>query len=280
MSKKNIWLPFVNTPWKWRIVSSLLPPEQPVIKNRQHQEWIKIHSHFHSHREILVILKGHCLYGFKDLLYKCQPGTVFLFDHFEKHDLMYSPQTTNGIHAWLVIIHGRIFVKVIKLTNDRLGDTKKRLLFQVSDVELILNRCWSELSSQTNIPIPLRRVKIITALAAVLIFIAEQDFCTTSSNKKYDQREEIVISIQKYIETTAGKDINLDNIVEITGYSKFHFLRLFKKYTGQTMYHFIHISRIKKVKSMLISGYRKKEIAYKLGFSGPIAFSHWCKQHL
>lgn len=129
-------------------------------------------------------------------------------------------------------------------------------------------------------PISLGRIKIINALAAVLIFVAEHDFRTPGSAEKYDQKQEMVTTIRKYIEATAGKGVSLNDIVRITGYSKFHFLRLFKKYTGQTIYPFIHTCRIKKVKIMLESGCKKKEIAYELGFSDPIAFSHWCKKHL
>ena len=271
--EKDMWLSLINTPWVWKIVSSLFLPEQPAVKNRRYQEWTNTHSHAHQHREVLVGLKGHCLYGFEGHLYKCQPGTLFLFNHFEKHDLSYPPETTGVVHLWLTIIHDRIIGRVLKVTDGCLDMNIKGRVFQTSDAGLILERCWSELSGRTVLPVSLRQIKIISALAAVLVLVAEHDFRTPGSAEKYDQRQEAVITIRKYIEATAGKGVSLADIVRITGYSKFHFLHLFKKYTGQTMYYFIHACRIKKVKTMLESGCRKKEIAYELGFSGGVAIS-------
>jgi AraC-like DNA-binding protein len=66
-------------------------------------------------------------------------------------------------------------------------------------------------------------------------------------------------------------------LAEMSGYSKFHFLRIFRTHTGMYLHDYINFCRLERVARMQKNGCYKKEIASALGFSSLSAFSRWHK---
>jgi len=58
-------------------------------------------------------------------------------------------------------------------------------------------------------------------------------------------------------------------------YSKFHFLRLFRCHSGQTVQEYIDECLRQKVRRLLAQGRTHKSIGETLGFSNPASFSRW-----
>jgi AraC-like DNA-binding protein len=266
------------SPWKWKIVSSLFLPDHTIVTNRRHEEWSRQHRDRHPHREVLVGLSGSCLYGYQQKLYPCNPGTVFLFDAFEEHDNYYAPATNDVCHLWLHLVRDDIYFSIYSVRNGRIN-TDRRLHDRLSaaDMESVLRRCWSELSAPDCLPGPVRRVKIITALMNVVVRILEMESEMLRFSADPQSQGQIIESIKRHISETSGKGLTLDNLARIAGYSKFHFLRVFRKYTGQSVHDYINVCRLKKVTELLQQGQIKKQIAEALGFSCPAAFSRWHK---
>lgn len=78
------------------------------------------------------------------------------------------------------------------------------------------------------------------------------------------------------LERDFNQDINLDSISRQIGISKYHFSRLFKRYTGYSPYEYILNYRLSQSKSLLKSTELPiYEIAYKVGFNSS---SHFIKQ--
>lgn len=82
-----------------------------------------------------------------------------------------------------------------------------------------------------------------------------------------------VIGTRKYIEKNFDKDLNLDLLSHIRFTSKFHLLRLFKKYYGQTPRQYLIDKRIEKSKTYLKTGMSVTETCYSVGFESPSSFS-------
>lgn len=93
-----------------------------------------------------------------------------------------------------------------------------------------------------------------------------------------DQHLEMVIAIRNYIDNNSDLDVNLDLLSEIRFTSKFHLLRLFKRYYGLTPKHYLTIRRMEESKKCLKQGMSVSQTCYAVGYSTPSSFSTIFKQ--
>jgi AraC-like DNA-binding protein len=83
---------------------------------------------------------------------------------------------------------------------------------------------------------------------------------------------ETVISTRHYINNNFDKELNLNLLSHIRFISKFHLLRLFKKYYGQTPKQYLIDKRIEKSKALLKNGLSVTETCFDIGFESPSSF--------
>jgi len=84
---------------------------------------------------------------------------------------------------------------------------------------------------------------------------------------------ETVIGTRHYINNNFDKELNLNLLSHIRFTSKFHLLRLFKKYYGLTPKQYLTNKRIEKAKEFLKKGVRVTETCFATGFESPSSFS-------
>ena len=84
---------------------------------------------------------------------------------------------------------------------------------------------------------------------------------------------ETVIGTRNYINNNYDSDINLDTLSRIRYVSKYHLLRLFAKYYGQTPKQYLTEKRIEKSKEFLKNGRSITETCFTIGFESPCSFS-------
>ena len=82
-----------------------------------------------------------------------------------------------------------------------------------------------------------------------------------------------VIGIRNYINQNYDQDLNLDVLSHIRFISKFHLLRLYKRYYGQTPKQYLTEKRIEKAKEFLRSGLSVTETCFAVGFESTSSFS-------
>jgi AraC-like DNA-binding protein len=83
---------------------------------------------------------------------------------------------------------------------------------------------------------------------------------------------ETVIGTRHYINNDFDKELNLDVLSHIRVTSKFHLLRLFKKYYGQTPKQYLIDKRIEQAKELLTQGTNITETCFDIGFESPSSF--------
>ena len=88
-----------------------------------------------------------------------------------------------------------------------------------------------------------------------------------------EQQVATVIGVRRFINNNFEQDLNLDFLSRIRFTSKFHLLRLFKKYYGQTLNDYLTDIRIQKAKLYLKQGKTVSETCYAIGFESPSSFS-------
>ncbi|UOQ50137.1 AraC family transcriptional regulator [Gracilibacillus caseinilyticus] len=103
---------------------------------------------------------------------------------------------------------------------------------------------------------------------------------------EYEERQEadLPVAVAKavtFIEKNYAADIGLDDIVAISGLSKYHFTRLFSKYFKQTPIQFLTKVRIKRALELLQHTENSiEEIAFSVGYASSNYFTKVFKQLL
>ncbi len=88
---------------------------------------------------------------------------------------------------------------------------------------------------------------------------------------------DIAIHTKKYIDTNFDHEINLDLLAHLQFTSKYHLIRVFKRYYGTTPRQYLINKRIEKAKAMLSSGHSVSDTCYTVGFDSIHSFSNLFK---
>lgn len=88
-----------------------------------------------------------------------------------------------------------------------------------------------------------------------------------------EKQLETVIGIKNYIENNYDTDLNLELLSYTSFVSKYHLLRLFKKYYGQTPRQYLIDTRIEKSKKHLKDNLSVTETCFAVGFESIGSFS-------
>jgi AraC-like DNA-binding protein len=82
-----------------------------------------------------------------------------------------------------------------------------------------------------------------------------------------------LVQAKLFIDTHYAESIDLDLIADEASFSKFHFIKLFKKTYRRTPYQYLTIVRIQKAMELLGTGKPVSDVCYAVGFESPGSFS-------
>ncbi len=86
-------------------------------------------------------------------------------------------------------------------------------------------------------------------------------------------------ALLKYIDINYAEDISTEQAAEYTGFSKYHFLRLFKIHTGYTFHDYLTLKRINVAQELLITDMPITEVAFQSGFNTLPSFCRAFKKY-
>lgn len=92
--------------------------------------------------------------------------------------------------------------------------------------------------------------------------------------------EQNIIRVCDYINQNLDDDLTLDRLSAVSGFSKYHFHRVFSAYTGLNLIKFIQMSRLKRASFRLVfkADIKIIDIAFEAGFESAEAFSRAFKR--
>lgn len=87
--------------------------------------------------------------------------------------------------------------------------------------------------------------------------------------------------VQDYIEANLGENLSLDILAQISGFSKFHFHRIFRGVVKETLLSYINRIRLERATNFLLykTSMSITETAMKFGFSDSAVFARLFKKH-
>ena len=94
-------------------------------------------------------------------------------------------------------------------------------------------------------------------------------------HKKYSNRRqlEIVIGMRRFLTLHFAEEISMQQLAKRFHTSKFHLLRVFKKYYGQTPKQYLREKRIERAKQLLRSGSTVSACCTAIGYESLSSFS-------
>lgn len=158
------------------------------------------------------------------------------------------------------------FPKVHRLVNDETIRTCRELCDRVHDISV---------DGGT-----LKRQKASALLHMLMLEIAE-DVKNQEHGHKYNSKGCLLTAreLERYINRHYMDEFNSESLGDRFGYNYDHLNRLFKKETGDTIYHHLVRVRCEEAKKLLQTGYySNEEIAARVGFAGSEHLSHVYKK--
>lgn len=105
-----------------------------------------------------------------------------------------------------------------------------------------------------------------------MTFYSDEVTRLTKSLYPHDDLTKHIIQSKFYIDKRFSENINLGKIAAKAMVSKFHFIRVFKKYYGRTPNQYLQEVRIEKAKQLLKKGKTIDETCYAIGFTSKTSF--------
>ena len=265
---------------RWRLVCSALPHGNRPIRNENYSRWLKTHLHRHSQKEILFCLEGETIEHFAGHDYRCRPGTVFLIDANEEHAWGYPEHGRSFVHLWITGLETGS-VAIFYGQYGRMDPELLRLPLASTRAECdLLARCWNTVKAPPAWMTRSIQRSLLTSALFPVVMRSITDALTPAAGEVAPQRRlEIITTVQRHIEAHLAEAEDLDTLAHLSGYSKFHFARLFKESSGQTVHGFVNSCRMRKAEELGRLGLPCKEISCSLGFSSPAAFSNWARKN-
>lgn len=267
-------------PAKWRCIHPRFCEEHSLPPSPEFLNWLKTHSHAHAHREVMMVLAGTGFYSVGHDLLRCRPGNIFFFEAGQLHQTGYPYWAPACLHLWISLISHHASARLVMARRGKITILGGGKYFKsYPEIGAWPDRCWTE-EIPRDLPIALYRVRLLGALAILLTDIVQTGFNQPPASQQAAINKRTIQAIQNHIWETGGRDASLDNLSRIAGFSKYHFLRLFKKTTGQSVHSFVNTARINRYHQLLKTPTAKKRLAEHLGFSCPAAFSRWLRKNI
>lgn len=94
-----------------------------------------------------------------------------------------------------------------------------------------------------------------------------------SDLRRHMKQTELVLNICNYINDHFNENITLDDIAKLSGYSKYHISRIFKRYNNVSLYRYLNEKKIEQAEKLLIDKEIPiTEIALRCGYSSLSSF--------
>ncbi len=234
-------------------------------------------KHWNASTEIVVPIENSTVVHVKQQKYVLNPGEIFIIPDGELHDLVCTEpgvrlvflfnlsalQTISGFPYLASTFSQPVLIK----PTDAVYEKEIKLLFQM----------FEDYYRQSS----LRELMILSKMITFHVEYQENHpFLNSTSQKQYEKSVmDRLNMVFFYINQHYMEDIPLEKAAEIAGFSKYHFARVFKEFSGQTFFDYLCLQRTKAAERLLLIPDKAiTDIAYQSGFGSICAFNRAFKK--
>lgn len=243
--------------------------------------------HWHNYAEIMYLMKGQISLEVAGALYHMNENEILFIWPGELHAILPNnrPRTT------VLQFDAGLITQIPSLKKSYHSLPKARLISEAANPAVFheLTKCIMEIhqyrlqekldAKDILIPRTFWDVNMCISIYRFLIHTFEYEFQILDERNSIDSHVpertlQCVISTCSYISSNCTDDLTLEDVAAHAGFSKYHFSRLFKSYTGSSFTEYLSGCRINYAKSLLANPEISiADIAMQAGFGSIASFN-------
>ncbi|MBH5316212.1 AraC family transcriptional regulator [Paenibacillus sp. GSMTC-2017] len=232
----------------------------------------KFPAHFHDYYVIGFIEAGQLALVCKSQQYIVNSGDLVLFNPYDTHSCEQLDGKTLDYRS--INVKPDVMKKIaIEITgNENLPFFKQSVVYQ-SELVFNLKELHLKISQDET---QLKKEELF-------LYFMEELIETYSDQTNQLQLAETSFEIKTmctYLDENYTKQITLNDLSQLTGWSKFHLLRSFTKEMGISPYSYLETIRINHAKKLLEQGLKPIEVAFLTGFSDQSHLTKFFKRQI
>jgi len=239
--------------------------------------------HWHTAAEIIMPLENEYTAVINGTKYVLHPNDILVIPSGELHEL-FAPKSGKRIimqFDWSLLYNLNGFDSTFHLLrpcllltsegNEDLHGVLRPLLHQLMD-EYFSNSLLMEASAYSLL------IQFFVVLGRNFMN-HEQRFLNTNNQKQHKYIDKL-LQVCNYMNKHCTEDIQVEDLAKLAGFSKFHFMRLFKQFMGMSYYDYLNQHRIMHAETLLIDpNLSVMEIAMSSGFGSLPTFNRVFKKY-
>jgi AraC-like DNA-binding protein len=231
-------------------------------------------NHWHAPLEIIMPLENEYQVTCCNTPFTLREGDVILISPGAIHNMAASEGKRLIFQADFTLLHGiRELEATMSIISPFLVITPENEPATHEQIQKLIY----EISEEYFADAPLSEASIYAKLVQIFVLIGRSYSPNAksfnSSVRKQREYTERFLFICDYISEHCCEDLTLDNVADLSGFSKFHFSRLFKQFTNMSYYKYLNKKRIEYAEKLLVNKELTiTEIALQCGFSSLSAF--------
>ncbi len=231
----------------------------------------KFPNHFHEYYVLGFIEEGNRYLSCKNREYTVVPGDLVLFNPGDNHTCEQVDGKTLDYRC--INIQPEVMARaVFEITG------KEKLPYFTTTV-VFRSEFASQIKELHSLIMEEERDFRKEELYLLLLEQLMEEHAAEAPFVKLEQSSE-VMAVCDYLEKNYRESITLDQLSDITGLSKYYFLRSFTKQMGISPYRYLETIRVDKAKKLLEQGVMPIDAALQTGFSDQSHFSNFFKKFI
>jgi AraC-like DNA-binding protein len=231
-------------------------------------------NHWHAPLEIIMPLENSYPVMCSNISYDLKPGDVLLITPGALHNMGGTPGRRLIFQADFTLLH---HIKELAASLTLISPALHLTAENDPEIHEDVHKLMLEISDEYFGDTPLNEAAIYAKLIQLFVIVARHYSRTTAPliNSENKQREfiERFLFVCDYINEHFDENLTLDEIADLSGFSKYHFSRLFKQFTNVSFYKYLNRKRIENaVRLLMDSQMTITDVALRCGFSSLSAF--------
>lgn len=249
----------------------------PDVRLYHNQNTIQFEPHWHSAVEILFPIEQNYTVRIDAEEHILVPGDILIIAPGTIHS--YTPPES-GERIFLLFDYD--ILRNLPSLRPVVASMQPYLLITQAEnppLSSILQRLLRDIVAAYDGGDPFAEAIIHARLLEFFARIGQSTLRRSSQTRRYsqDRRQDHVtrcMEVCTYIEDHLQEDLSTDQLAEIAGFSKFHFTRLFKEFTGVSTHEYLIRKRIETAENLLAKPeYSITEVAMQSGFNSLSTFT-------
>lgn len=255
----------------------------PSIKLYHNMEAEDYPPHWHTAMEIIMPIRKEYTVVIDDTSHTFDEGDIFITPPGTLHRLIAPLPDADGDEGErLIILLDYSLVCNVKGMDSLIHSLHPYALIsrkEYPELNRQLASYLNEISSEYDNRIAFTEACIYALIIHFFVaigranFNASEKFPGITSNKQHEYIEKFM-DVCNYITDHCTENISVDYLADLAGFSKFHFSRLFKQFSGTSCYEYLTQKRIAHAESLLIQpNISITEVAMRSGFGSLSTFN-------